>query len=445
MALINLNENPPSDKIRGARASLNRSSAFMGELKRDRHADLIIRKRGYMFIVFNNQAQLSNIGGDLQQSVNYLKRALDVSKDPETNRDLLPLTETYLNLANSTSYIGQRSEADFFGKEALKRADVRIKKIQAEMDKFKRRPQAKQDPAEMKNLDTQFHEYIQLKIMTLMFLGEEKLRDQAFQIAFKHFEQGKSLAEYHFGHKSQLYVKCANFIGETRLKSKYQTKENYREVKGSGLKEASEKPARVTSVKRTRLSSATRRKPATEKKQKRRSSSGEKELLNIEVPSSVIKQHLPSVKMRKVNANTWAPKNSDSSRRDIAKIIRERQSQLGPRKRSKSKDSIIIANAETWSIHKNHPHLPMGSSRAGLSQGHRSTISRIMTKKMSRRRPASAKMEGHASVKVARASKFNPFDTAHHDPQATINSQPAILPEVAGSRSQTELQASMTE
>lgn len=81
---------------------------------------------------------MSNIAADMDESVQYLKKALEVSKDSETNRDLLPLTETYLNLANSTSYLGYKSEAEYYGKEAHKRADARISKIKAQMDKFKR-------------------------------------------------------------------------------------------------------------------------------------------------------------------------------------------------------------------------------------------------------------------------------------------------------------------
>lgn len=50
----------------------------------------------------------------------------------------------------------------------------------------------------------------------------------SFSQAIKIFTNAKTVAEKHFGIKHELYTKCVNAIGGARLKSKYQTKENYR-------------------------------------------------------------------------------------------------------------------------------------------------------------------------------------------------------------------------
>ena len=42
---------------------------------------------------------------DMDLSIEYLEKALESAERPETEKDLLPLAETYLNLANGYSFL----------------------------------------------------------------------------------------------------------------------------------------------------------------------------------------------------------------------------------------------------------------------------------------------------------------------------------------------------
>jgi len=53
-----------------------------------------------MHTVMNNLAQHANMTADMALSITYLEKALSSAERPETDQDLLPLAETYLNLAN---------------------------------------------------------------------------------------------------------------------------------------------------------------------------------------------------------------------------------------------------------------------------------------------------------------------------------------------------------
>ena len=52
-----------------------------------------------------------------------------------------------------------------------------------------------------------------------------------YSSAHKVYDEGKIIAETHFGPKHELYARCVNGIGSVRLKSKYQTREVYRDTK----------------------------------------------------------------------------------------------------------------------------------------------------------------------------------------------------------------------
>lgn len=68
--------------------------------------------------------------------------------------------------------------------------------------------------------------------MSHQCVGEQHEKLGNFNAAIKSYAEGKQFAENNFGIKHPLYTKCANAMGGARLKSKYQTKEVYRNVEG---------------------------------------------------------------------------------------------------------------------------------------------------------------------------------------------------------------------
>ena len=67
----------------------------------------IVVKKGIMHSVFNNLAQHANMTADMTLSLEYLEKALDSVENPDTDQELLPLAETYLNLANGYSFMNK--------------------------------------------------------------------------------------------------------------------------------------------------------------------------------------------------------------------------------------------------------------------------------------------------------------------------------------------------
>ena len=82
----------------------------------------------------------------------------------------------------------------------------------------------------LENLDFQLNDFIAIKIMSHVCVGEQHEKLGNFNAAIKFFSEGKQYAETNFGTKHPLYTKCINAMGGARLKSKYQTKEVYRNV-----------------------------------------------------------------------------------------------------------------------------------------------------------------------------------------------------------------------
>ena len=84
--------------------------------------------------------------------------------------------------------------------------------------------------SKLENLDFQLNDFIAIKIMSHICVGEQHEKLGNFNAAIKFFSEGKQYAETNFGTKHPLYTKCINAMGGARLKSKYQTKEVYRNV-----------------------------------------------------------------------------------------------------------------------------------------------------------------------------------------------------------------------
>ena len=101
----------------------------------------VVKKRGLMHTVFNNLAQHANLMADMPRSIDYLKMALEVADDKETDKRLLPLAETFLNLANGTSYLNRYHEALEYAEKAMKFADKKCNKLRAEIIAFQRKPE----------------------------------------------------------------------------------------------------------------------------------------------------------------------------------------------------------------------------------------------------------------------------------------------------------------
>ena len=65
-------------------------------------------------------------------------------------------------------------------------------------------------------------------VMSHLAVGEQHEKLGSFNAAIKFYSEGKQFAETNFGTKHPLYTKCINSMGGARLKSKYQTKEVFR-------------------------------------------------------------------------------------------------------------------------------------------------------------------------------------------------------------------------
>ena len=78
-----------------------------------------------MHSVFNNLAQHANMTADMKRSIGYLEKALEAAENPMTEKELLPLAETFLNLANGYSFLNRFEEALDYAIKALKFATQR--------------------------------------------------------------------------------------------------------------------------------------------------------------------------------------------------------------------------------------------------------------------------------------------------------------------------------
>lgn len=86
-----------------------------------------------MHSVYNNMAQHANMTADMDLSIEYLEKALDSADQPGTERDLLPLAETFLNLANGYSYLLRYEQALTYSERALKFARQRCNQLRDEI------------------------------------------------------------------------------------------------------------------------------------------------------------------------------------------------------------------------------------------------------------------------------------------------------------------------
>jgi hypothetical protein len=84
----------------------------------------------------------------------------------------------------------------------------------------------------MENLSFQLNDFIAIMVMSHLAVGEQHEKLGSYNAAIKFYSEGKQFAETNFGTKHPLYTKCINAMGGARLKSKYQTKEVYRDAEG---------------------------------------------------------------------------------------------------------------------------------------------------------------------------------------------------------------------
>ena len=165
---------------------------------------------------------------DMDRSIEYLEMALESAQDPLTDQDQLPLAETYLNLANGYSYMNKYDKALSHAERALSFSSKRCSRIKQDLQGYIQRPREQQDPQIIENLELQLNDFIAIKIMADLSVGEQHEKLGAYSLAIKYYADGKSFAENNFGTKHPLYIKCVNAMGGARLNSKYQTKEVYR-------------------------------------------------------------------------------------------------------------------------------------------------------------------------------------------------------------------------
>ena len=70
---------------------------------------------------------------DMNTSLEYLEKALEAAERPEAEQDLLPLAETYLNLANVFSFLTKYDSALTYAEKALKFSRIRCNAIREEI------------------------------------------------------------------------------------------------------------------------------------------------------------------------------------------------------------------------------------------------------------------------------------------------------------------------
>ena len=157
---------------------------------------------------------------DMNTSIGYLEKALEAAENPDTDQDLLPLAETYLNLANGYSFLNKYDSALKFAEKALKFAKYRCNRLREEIQEERSKGPDGPNP-KVDSLDFQLNDFIAIKIMAHLCVGEQHERLGSFNAAIKFFSEGKQFAETNFGTKHPLYTKCINAMGGARLKSKY--------------------------------------------------------------------------------------------------------------------------------------------------------------------------------------------------------------------------------
>lgn len=77
---------------------------------------------------------------DMNLSIEYLEKALEAAQNPDTDQDLLPLAETYLNLANGYSFLEKYRNALDYSEKALKFSKLRCNKLRQELQEEGNKP-----------------------------------------------------------------------------------------------------------------------------------------------------------------------------------------------------------------------------------------------------------------------------------------------------------------
>ena len=93
----------------------------------------VVLVKGIMHTVYNNLAQHSNMVADMNSSIDYLEKALASAERPETDQDLLPLAETYLNLANGYSFMNKYELGLSYAEKSLRFSRIRCNRLREEI------------------------------------------------------------------------------------------------------------------------------------------------------------------------------------------------------------------------------------------------------------------------------------------------------------------------
>ena len=157
---------------------------------------------------------------DMNLSIQYLEKALESAEHPDTDQDLLPLAETYLNLANGYSFLNKYESALHYSEKALRFAKQRCESLRAEITQERAKGSDGPNP-KVESLDYQLSDFIAIKIMAHLCVGEQHEKLGSYNAAIKLYSEGKEFAEINFGTKHPLYTKCINAMGGARLRSKY--------------------------------------------------------------------------------------------------------------------------------------------------------------------------------------------------------------------------------
>lgn len=130
------------------------------------------------------------------------------------------MAETYLNLANGYSFLNKYENALEYADKALRFAGIRCNRLREEINEERSKVQV--GPSKkIESLDYQLNDFIAIKIMANLCVGEQHEKLCCYNAAIKSYAEGKQFAETNFGTRHSLYTRCVNAMGGARLKSKY--------------------------------------------------------------------------------------------------------------------------------------------------------------------------------------------------------------------------------
>lgn len=172
----------------------------------------------------------------MDESIQYLLKAIESSKDARLqHREELPLTETYLNVANAYSFLNQYEKAIEHAENANIHATNSCKRLEELSLQIV-------GAAEQEQLRTQYNCQIKFKILSIHTKGTNYEKLKLYSKAHDQFKKGKMIVEQYLGCDDQSYAMFCSAMNGAKLKTKYQTpSENRRKSKSRSRSKSDDK------------------------------------------------------------------------------------------------------------------------------------------------------------------------------------------------------------